>query len=204
MPVTVRTIHVVPHSTETKPRNAQQPEAGRFCKVVIFYEEFADASRAVQKFDDIIQGLSGDRPVYATSWGFDLLGKRDLNTIILNDVSSADVIVVAMHGDRELPERVASWVAICTAAVQTKKPVLVALHDDGMEADGVAAPLCKSLKDIACRTDAAFMCNHDLAQYVKHSAQKKPGNDGHDVQRTATNPAQTSAAENLRWWGIND
>jgi hypothetical protein len=189
---------------QPKRPGTQPPETDRFCKIVTFYEDFADAIRAVQKFDLIVQAFSGERHVLATSWSFDMLGRRNLNSIILDDVSHADVIVVASHGDRPLPERIASWVAICMAAIRTKKPVLVALHNDGMEEEGVAAPLCKSLKDIASRADASFMCNHGLAQCLKESAQRKPGGGGRDARRPAAEPAQFSITENLRWWGIND
>jgi hypothetical protein len=201
---TLRPMYSTIHPSQWKRHRTQQPAACRFCKIVTFYEDFSDAVRAVQKFDGIVQAFSGERPVHATSWSFDLLAKAHLNSIILDDVKYADVIVVATHGDRELPARIATWVEICIHAIPGTKPVLVALHDEGLEAEGVNAPLCASLHEIANRTDARFMCNRDLAQCVKRDVAEKPNGGGHGVPHSAHEPAQYATTESHRWWGLND
>jgi len=191
-------------SAEPKRREKQRTHAGRHCKIVTFYEDFADAARAMKKFDSIVRAFGGDLPVHATSWSFELLCKARLNSIILDDVSHADVLIVASNGNRPLPERVASWVEICVHAAPGGKPVIVGLHDEELEPDGVAAPLCSSLDHAAKRTGAAFMCNRDLAERLKPDAASSPIRARRENPDSAVAAAQYPAAEDFRWWGIND
>lgn len=196
-------MHFSPLSTQSNGRTTVRPHAEQFCKIVTFYEDFDDAVRAGKKFDSIARAFSGGLPVRATSWSFGLLGKPALNSIILDDVSHADVLVLASSGDHELPERVASWVEICMHALPGAEPVIVALHDEGSEADGGAAPMCASLKSIADRMDATFMCNRDLA-CVLPEAPAGPNRARQVTSDSALETAQYPAAESVRWWGIND
>ena len=175
----------------------------QFCKIVTFYEDFDDALRAGKKLDAIERAFSGGLPVRATSWSFDLLGKPALNSIILDDVSRADVLVLASNGDHALPERIASWVEICMHSIPGADPVVVALHAEGSERDGGAAPLCSSLEMIAKRIDATFMCNRDLAA-VHSEAPPGPIRARQVELHAALDTAQYPAVENVRWWGIND
>ena len=192
-----------PPTARSNVRENRHPNAVRFCKIVTFYEDFSDAVRAVKKFDSIVQALSPDRPVHATSWSFNLLGKAELNSIILDDVSHADVLVLASNGNHGLPERIASWVEICMHAGPGRDPVIVALHDEGADADGVAGSLCSSLKTIAERTDATFMCNRDLAT-VQSEAPAGPARAWQLEPHAACESAHYPAVESVRWWGIND
>jgi hypothetical protein len=185
-------------------RDKERPHADRSCKLVIFYQEFSDAIRAHQAFDTIVENFGHGREVRATSWSFHLLGRPELNAAVIRDSALADVIVIATDGRREVPERVQQWVEICMDGSPGARPVVVALHDEGLEADGAAAPLCSSLKQIADRRGAAFMCNHDLGIRTDHQTVEEPicvrhAHSGSDFERPLYR-----ATETVRWWGMND
>ena len=186
-------MHFSPLSPPSDGRTTVRPHAGQSCKIVTFYEDFDDAVRTLRKSEDIMRAFSRSRPVSSTSWSFELLGKPELNAVILQDVSQADVIVVACHGESALPARVASWVAMCLAAADPKKPAIVAVHAGNLEADAEDAPLCKALRRIADGTDATFMCNRDIANAAgpahTFSVQELP---------------HAPTAEDVRRWGINE
>ena len=196
-------MHFSPSSPNSNGCATPGLQRGQFCKIVTFYEDFEDAVRAGKKFDAIARAFSAGLPVRATSWSFSLLGKPELNTIILDDVSHADVLVVASDGNHELPGRMASWVEICLHALPEADPVIVALHDERSEGNGGAAPMCSSLESIAHRMDATFMCPRDLAS-VHSEAPAGPIRPMQVTSDSVLETAQYPAAESVRWWGIND
>ena len=191
----------VPMESPRTPR--LYPQADRLCKIVTFYEQFADAIRVLKIFECIVQNLSGNLPIRATSWSFSLLGRPALTSIILNDVDQAAVIVVAMNGDRELPERIATWIEICVYGIPTVKPVLVALHEE-LEMGGTALPLCSSLQGIANRVDATFMCNRDLAKNTNRKFSAEPVRGRQESSGFDLEEARYSTTGSHRWSGIND
>ena len=83
-----------------------------------------------------------------------MLGMPELNAAIVMDATLADVLVVAAKGDRPLPPRIAAWVEMCMNHGEKAMPAVVALHADGLEPEGAAAPLCSSLEGIAGRQGA--------------------------------------------------
>jgi hypothetical protein len=171
---------------------------------VTFYETFGDAVRAHKAFDKIARDLSHDRQVQATSWSFDVLGRPELNATILRDSARADVIVVATDGRSTLPERIGKWVEVCMNRNSDAKPVVVALHDDGLETEDAVAPLCSSLRKIAARGEAAFMCNADLASSANHEVPAEVPLGRREGANGDLEPALYPSTENLRWWGMND
>lgn len=173
-------------------------------KVVFFYEDFDAAVRCRKAFDSIARKFGRGRPVEASSWSFSMMGSEDFNAAILLDSSAADVIVVAAHGDRELPPRIATWLEICVSGRGKPAPLLFALHAEGLEADGEAAPLFASLECIASRQGARAMSVDDLQQQAEHSLpiamlpRRTAGAGG--MLDPGTYP--TTGAH--RWWGINE
>ena len=193
-----------PENRDAQEQRIQPDQSARFCKIVTFYEDFDDAIRAVQNHENIMRTFSNGRHVISTSWSFQMLGQPELNSVILNDASHASVIVVANHGRYELPERVASWVSMLMAANPYEKPVLLALHDERLEADGLAAPFCTKLQGIAGRTNAPFMCIRDIAEHSVEQEQPDADSDGHDHVHSIREAERYQTTDCIRWWGINE
>ena len=193
-----------PRPTLSAPHSEAHPGAPGFCKIVTFYEDFSDAARALRKFQGIVRAFSGGLPVTATSWSFDLLQRKELNSVILHDVTHADVVVVSTRGTCELPERVRAWIIMSMAGKRKRKPTVVALHEEDLEEDEVAAPLCASLKKIAYRSDATFQCSRDVVERTPIETEPPPYGERVCAPHPGSESAQFAVTENLRWWGIND
>ena len=193
-----------PQFTLPRRSRAEPPRAQRACNIVTFYEDFAGAIRASGVFDSLAEKFGAGRPVNATSWSFAMLGNPELNAAVVMDAALADVLVVAAKGDSELPPRIAAWVEMCINTSGTARPVLVALHDDGIESDGAAAPLCSSVEGIAARKGAAFLCNSALSGRAERTCAIEPADDEERSSVTVLEKSPGLSAASHRWWGIND
>ncbi len=193
-----------PQPRRTGYREAETPCSGTPCRIVFFYEDFDAAIRCRKAFDSIANSLCCGRAVMASSWSFSMLGSSEFNAAILMETSGADVMVVSARGDRELPARVATWIEMCVNGCGDTRPVLLALHAEGMEPDGEAAPLCTSVECIASRQGTPVMCSRDLwlahADAVPVRALPRSSGAGGGVLEPGTYP--TAGVQ--RWWGIND
>lgn len=172
--------------------------------IVTFYEDFDGALRAQRAFDAIAQHFSPDRPTHASSWSFTMLGMPDLNAAIVLDATLADVVVVAAKGDRPLPPRIAAWVEMCMNHGERATPAVVALHADGLEPEGAAAPLCSSLEGIAGRQGATFLCGRDLPGCGEGELPVDRFDDDARIPIRVAATASLPKALCHRWWGIND
>ncbi len=185
--------------TPTVPKRSRET-----CKIVVFWENFDGAIHARVAFDSIVQRLSGGRPVQASSWSFSMLESPEFNAAVLMDAACADVIVVAARGDRGIPERITSWLEVCAMREGGRRPVIVALHEEGLESGDGAAPLCSVLQRIATRQGAGFACSNDLkGGEIRKLGERQP------LRQTTRSiqiqePASILDAGNHRWCGIND
>ena len=193
-----------PDTAQSPRSESKSPRANHTLKVVFFYEDFDAAIHCRKAFDSIADKFCKGRPIDASSWSFSMLGSAEFNAAILIDASAAEVIVVASRGDRELPERVATWIEMCVNGCGKPAPVLIALHADGLEPDGEAAPLCSSLESIASRQGAVAMCGGDLQRPLEdaRTADALPCRAARTVG--VLEPGTFPATGAHRWWGINE
>ena len=183
---------------------ADAPTPCGACKIVILWEDFDRAIHARATFDRIVQTFGDGKPVEASWWSFRMLESPEFNAAVRTAASHAEVIVVAAHGDREISESVASRLESCATRGGGPPPVIVALHDHELAAEGEAAPLCALLQKIAARHRAGFACNRDIkASEVRRHPERRPRHEEHrTIQFQASAPA--SAFDNVRRFGIND
>lgn len=155
-------MKATPRPGTSQHRESKPATALRSCNIVTLYEDFPAAIRAHRSFDRVTRALGGNLPVHATSWSFAMLGTPQLKATIARDSASAHAIVVAARGSRELPTHVAKWVENCINHNHGDNTVLVALHEDDLEAGAQPSPLCKSIERIADRTGVSFRCTKDF------------------------------------------
>jgi hypothetical protein len=186
-----------------EPAGVSIPEQPHECRVSLFYEDFQSAMHASHELGGLMQRLESAGPVRASSWSFDLLQSKRLAPTVARDSGDADVVVVAAHGGQRVPAHVGEWIANCLARESDARPTVIALHDEALEADGGAAPLCDSLKQIADRQCACFLCGADLKQ---HKSSFVRGQSAQAISRVAPtkNAAVEASATANRWFGIND
>ena len=197
-------MKISPRPSHSEHAEFKTPHPARVCFIVTFYEDFDGAVRASKAFACMSRIFSRDLPVSATSWSFDLLAISRLKATIARTSASADVLVVSANGVKELPPHIAIWVENCMNQSADAEPVLIALHNDGLESDREAAPLCSSLKSIASRKKAAFVSNHDLKNYPDHElgGEPLPSTSAGSIRVLGKTPGPI--ASHRRGWGIHE
>ena len=185
-------------------RKSKEPAADRVCKIVTFYEDFASAIRAQKTFGCLAKNFAGSLPVKATSWSFSMLRMPRFKPAVVRDAGSANVLVIAANGRRELPPHIAGWVERCIRRNPDDKPVVVALHEDGLEPKGEPGPLCASVNRIAGRRGATFMCSRDLEALMDHGLPVEPIHDAARSPIRVPTGTRCPISSTHRWWGINE
>ena len=134
-----------------------------------------------------------------------MLGQREFNASVLMETVQADTIVISASGHDPLPERVASWLELCmTREGRNAPPQIIVLHENGIETDSATLPLCASLKRIATRSGAGFMCLMDSAAPAADEARNRIAKRWAGISEPVAEPGRYPVAEVSRRWGIND
>lgn len=191
-----------PHWTQC--HESKAPRADRACKIVFFYEDFDAVIHARKAFPFIVRTLSPVQAVDASAWSFTMLGTSEFNASAILDASYADVLVVAAKGDSELPACIFTWLEMAMAMRGDAEAVLVALHDERLEFDGAAAPLCSSLRGIADRLGVGFVCSRDLNADADQEPPLQAPHDRRGASILVPEATIQPTADLQRWWGIND
>jgi hypothetical protein len=77
---------------------------------VMAYEETSTAERAKEMCDHLACTLKGHYGSGLRLWKFDLLRIPELRDVAATDAAGADMILIATHGDGELPTEVKAWI----------------------------------------------------------------------------------------------
>jgi hypothetical protein len=131
-----------------------------------------------------------------------MLGMSQLAAAVLRDATSADVLVVAASGDKDLPPHITEWVEDCLTSEPNAEPAVVALHDEALDA-GSSAAFYSSLEAIAIRRRARFFISRDLAARENRDFPDAPDRNapGKPVRRHEMGPFPILTT---RCWGINE
>jgi hypothetical protein len=78
-------------------------------KVVIAYDNLDVARRAEAVYDRLAQRLEETFEFQQRLWRFDVLAEHSLRAQAVRDAADADIVIVAMKDDSELPEAVRDW-----------------------------------------------------------------------------------------------
>src|SRR5207302_11130541 len=96
-------------------------------KVVVAYEDFFTGEQAKATIDRLLQQFEWRHNIALTLWHFDVLKEPALNEIAIRDAAQADMVVVAVDANSELPAEVTNWLEQWTPWKTKGEGVLVAL-----------------------------------------------------------------------------
>lgn len=88
---------------------AFSPQADLSVKVVIAYDNLDVAKRAEAVYDRLTQRLDEAFEFQQRLWRFDVLEEESLRAQAVRDAVDADIVIVAMKDDSEVPEAVRRW-----------------------------------------------------------------------------------------------
>ena len=123
--------------------------------VVIAYEDFATGKQAKRACDFLVANLSHQWQVASQMWKFEVLSIPELREIAAKDAAMADLIILSIHGDDELPVGVKDWVEMWRG-YEGDAVALIALFDSPTGHAGHAQATHAYLEDVAKRQQMEF------------------------------------------------
>ncbi len=101
--------------------------------VAVVYEDSDTHRQATAVWEFLIQQLGDSGDLTATWWRTSLLGDPKLAKVAARAVSSADLILMSMHAQREPEPVLRSWVDSLPIAPGARVKLLIILRDRGSE-----------------------------------------------------------------------
>ena len=139
---------------------ASTPDAS--VKVVIAYDNLDVAKRAEAVYERLAQRLDETFEFQQRLWRFDVLEEDALRAQAVRDAADADIVIVAMKDDSEVPEAVRNWLESLLGRNSGAAALVALLPRTG-------APAQPYLEDVARRGGMDF-----FAQSGKAAPARKP------------------------------
>ena len=131
-------------------------------RVVIAYDDLDVAKRAEAVYERLAQRLEETFEFQQRLWRFDVLQEASLRAQAVSDAVDADIVIVAMKDDSEVPEAVRSWLESLLTRVTGAAALVALLPRTGTSAQPY-------LEDVARRGGMDF-----FAQSGKAAPARKP------------------------------
>ena len=171
--------------------------------VVIVYEDFATGLRAKRLYDNLCRQLEPECEVNQSMWKFEVLAIPRLGAVAAEDAAEADLVIVSLHGDMELPDKVKNWLEKWIGEKGAQSSALVALFDDLEEDEPEIASIQACLRQVARRGGMSFFADPaSSSEWDSELASSQMGLRGGE-----TYPAWAGVFNYVppsRHWGINE
>jgi len=168
-------------------------------RVTLATEDAFAARRANSLYHRLASRLSADLKFTQHAWGFPDLEDCLLRQTATQEAAKSDMIVLALRGDRVLPEAVRAWLETLPILKLSDSAALVVLLEQPDEGKHVPA-LRDYLRELAAR------CRMDLFIHGVRSVGNLPGAfavESVPLRHSFTTEASLDERPHLRW-GINE
>ena len=98
-------------------------------KVVIMYEDFGTGTRAKKGLDYLAEELGNDLEFRHSMWRLDVLQEPKLNVMAAPAFAEADLLIVSLRGERQLPAKIRAIIDERLAQTANHECALVALFE---------------------------------------------------------------------------
>jgi hypothetical protein len=98
-------------------------------EVIIIYEGPAAGRRAKYFYENLVRDLRGKYDVNLNLWNFPILAISQIGNLASQVVAKADVVILSLRGDAELPAEIREWIETWSQLVVDNDPALVLLVD---------------------------------------------------------------------------
>jgi len=116
--------------------------------LVVAYEDRPTRARALQLYDHLAGQLLDDYDFKCAWWKLDHLGEPALREHAVDDAADANMIVLSIHGQKELPHIGRTWIEEWLPRRDNRKSALVALIAAD-EPEGAETGLVSYLQSVA-------------------------------------------------------
>ena len=96
--------------------------------VVIAYEDYEADTRARHMMDRMALQLGTEFRILTDDWKFEMIDDRRLRSHAVQAAAGADMIILAVSGDGELPAHIKDWFEQWTLSPRAERVALVVLH----------------------------------------------------------------------------
>ena len=171
--------------------------------VVMVYEDYATGLRAKRLYDELCRQLEPDCELNQSMWKFEVLGVPRLGTVAAEEAAEADMIIVSMSGENELPKTVADWLETWLGEKVGQSSALVTLFDETEEEENQCETIQWHLRQVARRGGMSFFSNPaGSSDWVREQTPERIRFHG----RAASPVCTTSISYDppSRHWGINE
>jgi hypothetical protein len=157
-------MHPGMHTLLMEPEyNAYGAERGDF-EMFIAYDGCAAISRARDLQFELARRCRGEVKIHASSWNFSLLAHPRLREQAAAESTNADMAVIAVRGNDDLPAYLQVWLKHWISAKAGTSAALVALLDPRASSDGEQNIIGRCLRRMAESAGIDFFCNLDSAR----------------------------------------
>ena len=129
-------------------------------RIVIGYEQATAAIHARQIVNRLVATLKGEFEVCSDMWKFDLIGYPRLSDQAIEAVADAEMLIIAIDGDMDLPGPVKTWIESWAFQGRDRRRTLVALLGHNFEPWNEPLPLQLILQRMATEGGKEFFCYH--------------------------------------------
>lgn len=128
--------------------------------VVVVFEDAAAGEHAGTFYNHLKQRLGSNFDLTRFQWSFSLLDEYLVRDVAAHDAASADIVILATHGDADLPEHVRSWFQSWVGR-NPNPSALVLLFDQPATCAAARAELRSALQTLAAAGGMDFFGEPD-------------------------------------------
>src|SRR5256885_686123 len=116
--------------------------------VVLLYQDLASGLRAIRAFNYVVHQLDMQADFRVNVWNFDLLLELVKRKRVGNEALDADILMLAAHGQRELPGAVHSWLKLWLNLKKDRSAALVVSLDASAKDSEGGNPILRRLRPL--------------------------------------------------------
>lgn len=120
-------------------------------EVILAYEDLATGLRAMRAFDHVVHQLDMEADFRVNVWKFDLLLELAKHERVGNEAADADILMLAAHGQRELPGAVNAWLKLWLDLKKDRPAALVVSLDAGAKDSAGGNQILNRLRPLAAQ-----------------------------------------------------
>jgi len=148
----------------TKLQRNRNGESARHLYALAVAEDITTHHRAKAACRELTTLLGHECEVIMHVWLLPELRFSELKAIAADEAFAADLIIISIHRDTQLPDEIRDWVDLWLERPRAHPAIVLALLDDAFEQDDPSKPMHPYLEEIAKRgnLEVLFQSN-DLA-----------------------------------------
>ena len=171
-------------------------EAPKDCQILILCEDFAAYERAVETCRRVMDRFAGEVDFHFKCWDFIELADADCARSATKTASSADIILLTMHG-MDLPPVLDEWLATIPAIRFRAEGALVLIGDEA-GSRAASGKLLARLEQLAGRVGMDFLPFAPVpVESTRHAFQE-------DDWLVAATQAENRQHPQFDHWGLNE